>query len=178
MNRWKFYGPRSNPFAQLDLIHLADIPPLVRREAAAQARPIVARLEQEGEIGQGIDPVRWIQVLSTLVLAPAELVTPDGFVLSIGGSWDSVLRTIGSGLASNARRGFPGWRSMLGKDPRYALRATFLKSMRLGWGIYGEERWRAQQTWRALCPEFKEAWGEWILGNGPEPDPVNPGGAS
>ncbi len=172
MNKWKFYGPRSRPFAQLELVHLADIPPLVRREAAAQARWIIERLEQEGEIGQGVDPVRWIQVLATLVLMPAELKTPDGFNLVIGRSWDSVLRTILCGLSSNARRGFPGWRAMLGKDPRYALRATFLKSMRLGWGIHGEERWRAQQTWRALCPELKPAWDEWILGNGPEPDPL------
>lgn len=175
MEPWKFYGSRSRPFATLELLHLADIPPIVRREAAAQARWIVARLEQEGEINQGVDPVRWIQVLSTLVLSPAEFETPDGFVLRIGGSWDSVLRTILVGLSSGARKGFPGWRSMLGKDPRYALRATFLKSMRLGWGVKGEERWRSQQTWRALCPEFRKGWEQWILGNGPEPDPRNGG---
>lgn len=175
MERWKIYGAKHRPFATLELIHLADIPPIVRKEAAGQARWIISRLEQDGAIGQGLDPIRWIRVLSTLVLSPRDLETPDGFVLNIGGSWDSVLKTILVGLSSSARKGFPGWCSMLGRDPRYALRANFLKSMRLGWGIRGEERFRGQQTWAFFCPEHKEAWNRWINGEGPEPDPRNGG---
>jgi hypothetical protein len=170
--KWISYGSAHHVTAQLPLVELQDVPPLVRLEAEAQARWIVMDFAQEGEVGEGVDPMRWIEVLCTLALQPAIVTTPCGLELELG-RWDAVLRYIRVGLASTPRATFEGWRRKLGRDPRYALRANFLKAMRLGWGIRGESRWPEHSPWQPSRPEYFEAWHSWIGGDGPEPHPVD-----
>ena len=169
--KWICYGGLSKT-AQLPVVKLQDVPLLVRQEAEAQSRWIVMDYAQEGEVGEGVDPMRWIEVLSTLVLQPEMVRTPCGLELELG-RWDAVLRYIRVGLASTPRPTFEGWRRKMGGDPRYALRANFLKSMRLGWGIHGEYRWAQQTHWQPNRHEYFEAWEAWIQGNAPEPHPVD-----
>ena len=149
------------------------IPSLVRREAAVQARWIVGDLRPDGVIGAGTDPLRWISVLSTLVLQPKEVLTPDGAVKLELGTWDSALRYIRTGLWSIRRPTFEGWRAKLARDPRFALRASFLQSMRQGWGIPGEHRWHTwNPAWECHSEEYLAGWNAWVAGRAPEPDPV------
>ena len=168
---WISYRGRKST-TKLVEVEFQDIPELVRREATAQARWIIAELAQDGVIGAGTDPLRWISVLSTLVLAPKQVVTPDDQVKLELGSWDNALRYIRTGFWSIRREGFEGWRVKLCRDPRFALRATFLQSMRQGWGVRGEHRWHTHSPWQASCDELIGPWNRWISGNAPEPDPV------
>lgn len=169
----KWWTPRGRDYlAQLPRVELRRLPDLVRLEAEAQTRWIVDELAQEIDTGAGLDALRWQEVLGTLVLQPPMVRTPCGLELELG-RWDPVLRYIRTGLASIPRETFGGWRAKLAKDPRYALRAGFLKATRLGWGIRGEHRWATHTLWEPSREEYFEAWRGWVQGDAPEPDPVD-----
>ena len=169
---WISFKSRKSA-TKLHEVPFDQIPSLVRREAAVQARWIVGDLQPDGIIGAGTDPLRWISVLSTLVLQPKSVMTPDGQVELELGSWDTALRYIRTGLWSIRRPSFEGWRVKLARDPRFALRASFLQSMRQGWGILGEHRWHTwNPAWECHCEEYLAGWNAWIGGRAPEPDPV------
>jgi len=169
---WITYKGR-NSATKLEEVTFDEIPALVRKEAAVQARWIVGDLRPDGIIGAGTDPLRWVSVLSTLALQPKQVLTPDGQVNLELGTWDTALRYIRTGLWSVRRKGFEGWRVKLARDPRFALRASFLQSMRQGWGILGEHRWHTwNPAWECHSDEYLAGWNAWISGNAPEPDPV------
>jgi hypothetical protein len=159
--------------AQLPRIRLLDLPRLVRKEASFQARAFVMNFVSEGDLPDGgTDPITWMEVIGTLVCAPQELETPDGFRLELG-RWDAALRYLRVGMHSHSREGFEGWRKKLSRDPRYALRASFLKHMKLGTGIRGQYRWELAPYWEPQCEEYTEAWKAWLRGDAPEPHPVD-----
>jgi len=169
---WVNYSNNPAGF-QLPLIRLLDLPRLVRKEASFQARGFVMDLVSEGDLpDKGTDPVLWMEVIGTLVCAPQQLETPDGFKLQLG-RWDAALKYLKVGMHSMPRDGFEGWRKKLSRDPRYALRANFLKAMKLGWGIRGQFRFDQQTYWEPACEEYHEAWKAWLRGDAPEPHPVD-----
>ena len=144
--------PLSEFVYRLELVRLEDIPREERLEAIEMGRKIYSELISTGCLRPflGLE-MGWVEVIATLAMQPPSLVTPAGQVLEFGG-FDAAWRYLATGLSSAPRYNtegnhWQGWRTKLGIDPRFALRESFLTSMRHGWGIRGRYRWEAHPAW-------------------------------
>jgi len=137
--------------AVLDPVHL--------REAERQARRLADVFRAEGAIPgvqHGADPARWVPVLATLAAAAG---------------WEAAMRLIRAGLASGPSSSgrWEGWRRCLERDPRYALRRTFLEAARWGRRIPRGGRWEDGFAWEPATPELAGERERWLCGDGPPP---------
>jgi len=133
-----------------------------RREAEAQARALAGALTRDGWDGAGADPTAWVPVL--LALAGR-----------LGG-WDAAMRVLRAARSSTPKAGWAGWDSKLARDPRYALRQSFLRGARDGLNVPRGQRVEDGPAWQPLTPAMAAAWERWQLGRDVEPAPDLPGG--
>ena len=151
--------PLSEFVYRLQLVRLESIPRKERNEAIRLGREIYSDLVSTGCLRPfpGLEMV-WVEVIATLAMQPPSLATPSGHVLEFGG-FDSAWRYLLTGLSSTPRfntegNNWQGWRTKLGIDPRFALRESFLISMRNGWGIRGQYRWESHPAWSRSTGHF------------------------
>ena len=152
----EYFGKRSSR-THLQIVPDEDVAPRVRREAALQARQIAEHYRCEGYSEFAGTGPEWIWVLWTLAIRLR--------------SWDSCFRHIRAGLAMRGGGTWRGWFALLGQDPSYALRRSFLLATWHGWGARRGSRYEDGLAWRPLDQENVELWEAWIAGRAPEPEP-------
>ena len=125
------------------------------REAGAQARLISRHMQAEGyELGPS-GGAAWVSALWTIATAV--------------GSWEITMRHVRAGLASTGGGRWPGWASLLARDPHYSLRRSYLESTRWGWGIPGGSRFDSGLAWDPQTDSLAEAHADWVQGKGEMP---------
>jgi len=135
-----------------------EVAELHQDEAQRQARRYAGAFAREGWQGAGADPVAWEPVLLTLA----------GRL----GGWDQASRVLRAGLASEPKAGtWRGWWPLLAKNPRYALRESFIRAALNGVRVPRGARVEDGPAWRPLSPAAATAWERWQLGQAPEPAP-------
>lgn len=130
-------------------------------EAQRQAKHLADAFRAEGalpNVQHGADPARWVPVLVTLAAA-------------VG--WEATARLLRAGLASGPSSSgrWEGWRRCLERDPRYALRRTFLEAARWGRRIPRGARWEDGFAWEPATPALAGDRERWLSGSGPPPGP-------
>ncbi len=156
-------------FGQAFRTHLRPIPaealrPFEVEEAERQARRIAEALSSEGYgLEPGAKAAPWAPVIWTLA---ARL-----------GGWDIAMRHIRAGLGSVGAGfvGWRGWRGHLARDPRKALRISFVRATAPtdcggSWRVPTGHRAEDGDAWVPLTNELGRAWEEWKAG-GVEPAP-------
>jgi len=134
-------------------------------EAERQARRIADELCADGwHLHRGGKKESWAPVIWTLA---ARL-----------GGWDAALRHLRAGLGSVGDRfaGWSGWAEKLGRDPRMALRISFIRATAPSdcggsWRVPTGSRAEDGPAWTPATPALAAQWEKWQLGEGPEPSP-------
>ena len=134
-------------------------------EAERQAREIADKLCADGwHLHPGGRAEAWSAVVWTLA---ARL-----------GGWDVAMRHLRAGLGSvgSSFVGWSGWRGILAKDPRLALRISFIRATAPtdcggSWRVPTGHRGEDGPAWRPATPALASRWEAWQVGEGPEPSP-------
>jgi len=154
---WKIYAEPREHQTHLLLVDPADVRSATREESAKQARVLARLFESEGygaELGAGS---AWIEVLWTLAIRLE--------------SWDRCCRHLRAGLASTGGRRWRGWHDLLARQPRYALRRSFLEATRWGHGVPDGSRFEQGLAWHPASEAMRRPWEAWVAGGSPEPLP-------
>ena len=150
----KSSGGHSEPWS-LVVLEPVDVSIPFAMEAGAQARLVSRHMQAEGyELGAG-GGAAWMSALWTIASACE--------------SWEITMRHVRAGLASTGGGRWPGWCSLLARDPHYSLRRSFLEATRWGWGIPGGSRFDSGLAWDPQTESLAEAHSEWVQGKGPMP---------